>query len=291
MRRTAPPLAQVQPITRCLAEMQTSIVSAGIRAFDGWLDRFIIYTLLARVNGLVSAPVEASISIHAAAESLGKPYESVRRHVHVMIEQGLIARQGRGLRVRRSKLAHGTLADLLRLTHDSFVRFIEDLASTGETLPLRRHGVPYHFTTGARAAVDILLAITQTNRGTHDGWIDLVLFSTVVAANCRPDPIDDEPDVAQMPVSAAAITRALAFSPTTTARRLSAMVRSSQLIRAGSGYRVNPAWLSHPDARAVTAHSLENVRRLLNTVAAQGFPFDDPASAYLDERPPWTPIG
>jgi hypothetical protein len=63
------------------------------------------------------------------------------------------------------------------------------------------------------------------------------------------------------------------------------MARSGQLRRVADGYLVNGAWLAQPGAQAVTRHSLTNVRRLLGTLAAHGFPFDDPASAYLDGRP------
>ena len=65
------------------------------------------------------------------------------------------------------------------------MRFVEDLGAAGEALPSPRNGTRYEMATGVRAAIDIMLAVLQTNRDNHADWLDLILFSAVVAANCR----------------------------------------------------------------------------------------------------------
>jgi hypothetical protein len=153
-------------------------------------------------------------------------------------------------------------------------------------MPAARTDLEYDFSAGVRAAADVMLAVTDTNREKHAGWLDLVLFSTVVAANCRDaGRFDGAPAAATRPVAAAAVARCIGLGQATVHRHCSAMARSGQLRRVADGYLVNGAWLAQPGAQAVTRHSLTNVRRLLGTLAAHGFPFDDPASAYLDGRP------
>lgn len=286
------PIAQVRSVTRLLAELQTSLLAIGVRAFGGRIDRFIIYTLAARVTGLSDAEAAAMVptSAHALAASLGRPYETIRRHVNALIDDGLCVRHGNRIHVTPEGLRRPRIAHLVRWAHDCFVRFVEDLSAAGEVLPPSRSGTPYEMAHGVRTGVDIMLAILQTNREKHAGWLDLILFSTVVAANCRRHPIDATLSFADRPIRALAVSRTIGVTPVTTNRHLSAMTETGQLVRGAGGFRVNSLWLSHPAAQAVTDASLQNVRRLLGALAAQGFPFDDPARAYLSGRPPLTPI-
>jgi hypothetical protein len=286
------PAAQVRQVTRLLAELQTSLIATGVRAFGGRIDRFIIYTLAARVTGLSDAEAAAMVptSAHALAASLGRPYETIRRHVNALIADGLCARHGNRIHVTPEGLRRPRIAQLVRWAHDCFVRFVEDLAATGETLPPRRNAARYEMITGVQAAIDIMLAVLQTNREKHAGWLDLILFSTVVAANCRGRPLDGTHSAADQPVPALAVARTIGVTPVTASRHLSAMIESGQLVRGRGGFRVNGLWLAHPAAQAVSDASLQNIRRLLGGLAAQGFPFDDPGRAYLAARPPLTPI-
>ena len=285
-------VAQVRAVTRLLAELQTSLIGTGVRVFGGRIDRFIIYTLAARVTGLSDAAAAAMVptSAHGLAASLDRPYETIRRHVNALIEDGLCVRHGNRIHVTPEGLRRPRIAHLTRWAHDCFVRFVEDLSAAGEALPPPRCGTPYEMANGVRTAVDIMLAVLQTNRGKHAGWLDLILFSTLVAANCRHHPIDAAHSPADRPVRALTVSRTIGVTPMTTNRHLSAMIGTGQLVRGPGGFRVNSLWLSHPAAQAVTDASLQNVRRLLGALAAQGFPFDDPASAYLGARPPFTAI-
>lgn len=285
-------VAQIRPATRLLAELQTSLLATGVRVFGGRIDRFIIYTLAARVTGLSDAEAEAMVptSAHALAASLGRPYETIRRHVNALIADGLCVRHGNRIHVTPEGLRRPRVAQLVRWTHDCFVRFVDDLAATGEAMPPPRPGVDYGMANGVRAAVDIMLAVIQTNREKHAGWVDLILFSTVVAANCRGHPLGAAPSPASRPVPALAVARTIGVTPATASRHLSAMTETGQLVRGRGGFRVNGLWLAHPAAQAVSDASLQNIRRLLRGLAAQGFPFNDPARAYLAARPPLTPI-
>lgn len=286
------PIARVRAATRHLAELQTSLLAHGVRVFGGRIDRFIIYTLAARVTGLSDTDAAAMVptSAHALAASLGRPYETIRRHVNALIEDGLCARHGNRIHVTPEGLRRPRVAHLLRWAHDCFVRFVEDLAAAGEPLPASRGGTQYEMANGVRTAVDIMLAVLQTNRERHDGWLDLILFSTVVAANCRNHRVSDPHSHADNPVPSRTVARMIGVTPVTAHRHLSAMLATGQLVRGRGGFRVNGAWLAHPAAQEVSDASLQNIRRLLGGLAAQGFPFDEPARAYLAARPPFTPI-
>lgn len=286
------PIAEVRAATRHLAELQTSLLAHGVRVFGGRIDRFIIYTLAARVTGLSDSEAAAMVptSAHALAASLGRPYETIRRHVNALIDDGLCVRHGNRVHVTAEGLRRPRIAHLLRWSHDCFVRFVESLAAAGEALPPPRNGTPYEMANGVRTAVDIMLAVLQTNREKHAGWLDLVLFSTVIAANCRNHRVGDPIVRANRLVPSRTVARMIGVTPVTAHRHLLAMTGTGQLVRSRGGFRVNGVWFAHPTSQAVSDASLQNIRRLLGGLAAQGFPFDEPARAYLAARPPFTPI-
>ena len=296
-----PPIRQV---TRLLAEMQTNIAREGIRYFDGNLDRFTIFTLIVRESALwpiadgdTATDPPRPISSHSLAQSLGRAFETVRRHVNAMIDAGLCERTAQGITARADGLLQPEAARLLTIAHDSFVRMIEDLKGFGFPLPPKRSSAAYDPPTGIRAAADIMLAVIDTNMVLHREWLNLVLFSTVLCANARP--VTQDPGHARAfcnagaripadliaPIRASTVARTMGLSRATVQRRLDTMVARGMLGRAPGGVAVSEDWLADPRAIEVSTASYNNIRRILARVAAAGFPFDDPASAYLESRP------
>ncbi|MEI9851788.1 MAG: hypothetical protein WDN24_14225 [Sphingomonas sp.] len=146
-----------------------------MRALEGDLDRFVIFTpdrppVAARRRGDLGPSL---------ANSLSRPYETVRRHIAALIALGLCERTAQGVVPMPAALASRSVAETLAVTHDSFVRFVEDLRRLGVPLPRQRAGGGYAPETGVQAVADVMLAVTDTNRARHRDWTDLVVFSTI----------------------------------------------------------------------------------------------------------------
>ena len=70
----------VGKVTFLLAEMQTRINAAGLRSFDGDVDRFAIFSLIVR-ESLRRNPRGKAISTHSLAISLSRSFGSRGRGV------------------------------------------------------------------------------------------------------------------------------------------------------------------------------------------------------------------
>lgn len=296
----------IRLITRCLAEMQTSIVAAGIRAFDGDLDRFVIYTLIVRQGALEwesSGAPAGAISANSLAASLSRPFETVRRHVLALIEAGLCRRVTAGVILTEGVLDREDMRELMVVAHDSLVRLIEDMARFGVELPEpRAAATPYDPAAGLQAAADMMLAVIDSNMQAHREWLNLVIFSTILCANARgyaDDPVlalryadhtQVPPDSIRRPVRASVVARTLGLPDSTLRRHVTALLQYGSARRVRGGLLIDKQWLNTPAAVAISLASYRNIRRILNGLQSRGFPFDDPASAYVRGRPAPAPF-
>ncbi len=290
-----------------VAELETTMVAAGVRALDGDLDRAIIFMVVARASEMLSPHGAGhasrdgrgakAISINALAASLGRPFETMRRHIHALCAAGLCERGPAGVTVPEAVHGRPEIVALFRGNHDALVRMIEDMRGFGIALPETRGHIGYDWHTGLAAAHDVLLTGIEFHAHRFPSWIDLVLANAIRCANARPLAQSRDlalayaefgtalPDGLCQPVSTGSVARALGLPPSTAHRRVAAMIESGILVRRARGVVLAEQALSDPDRIDESRTSMLHVRQILIRLAAGGFRFDDPAANYCDRRP------
>jgi IclR helix-turn-helix domain len=301
------PFTQGRLVVRLIAEMQTSMIAAGIQALDGDLDRAIIFMVVARASEMRPPPAPGgsadrrpakAISINALAASLARPFETMRRHIHALCACGLCMRTSSGVMVAPDVHARAEIAELFRSHHDALVRFAEDMAGFGVVLPETRGHLGYEWAAGLAAAHDVLLTGIEFHAHRFQSWTDMVLVNAIMCANARPFTYDPEaarlysdfsrlpPATLRQPVSTGAVARALGLPPSTTHRRVAAMVESGVLTRRSRGVMLADSTLTDPARVEDSRTGMVHTRQILIRLAAAGFRFNDPSSCYLAGRPP-----
>jgi hypothetical protein len=290
----------IRLMTRLLSELQTSILAHAIRLFEGDLDRVTIFAVILRATYSLDPDDQRpapSISAHSLAMSLSRPYETVRRHVHALVDAGWCTRGPDGVHASPAELESPEIVAFLTLMHDAAVRFVADLAHCGVPMPEVGAARPYHHVAGVQAAIDMMLAVVDSNRRVHADWLELVVFSTIYCANSRllnadralarthadgrtPPPPDLRP-----PVRTSAVARALGLPEATVRRRVASLCQDGRVERLGKKLVVSETWLNRPESIATSTQSFAIVRLLLARLGANGFPLDDPSRAYLARRP------
>ena len=277
--------APIRATTRALAAMQTAINAVGLALFDGDLDRFGIFALIfsqTHPDALNGRP----IAVNSLAMSVGRPFETVRRHVNALIGRGLCERVGKGISLAP---AATTMPDVIAASdaaHHAFVRFVEELTAQALVPPLPKPVHAYHPIVGVDAAVNVLFAAVESNRLLHHDWTSLSVFSGVLLANAQRHealaPLGGVPLSPAHAVRASVVARTLNLPETTVRRRVAILTApGGPLIRCPRGLLVSSAWLADPAAEETSAATYTAIRRILARAAANGFPFHDPASAYL----------
>lgn len=293
----APPILPVRRLTRLLADLQTTIVGGGLRCFGGDVERFAIFSLIVSAS-LSGTDRGGAISVHSAALSLNRPFETVRRHAYALVDGGYCVRSKAGLTVATAAWTRPDIAALLGLTHDAFVRFVDDCALfRALDLPPAAAGRQFTAIDGVQAAVALMLGTADSNRAVHRDAVDLVLFSTILHANALRYEEDgsicmrvEAAPAAFGPTHAvrlSAIARTLNMPETTVRRRLADITGPDRaVLRTPQGLVVSAGWMNTPQAVEVSEQSYSAIRRILARATSAGFPFDAPASAYLAGRPP-----
>lgn len=284
---------------RALGEFLTHVCAAVLKRFEGELDIGFLFVALLRQADLGGAGAPIPISINALSRSLARPFETVRRLSNRLCDLGLAERNDQGIfiphHVGGNPLAQAIRADI----YDNFVRLIVDQARLGYPLPAAQERA-INEAAVERGALDLVLLSFEFGippQSKRD-WQRPLLYLAVMTANARPftfDPVlalryaditTPPPDSHRSPVSTGALARSMGMPYTTVRRHLEALVEAGQLVRAATGgYLVNMAWMQSAASAAAGIGMVVQLDRVLRQVAAAGFPFDDPASAYRRGAP------
>lgn len=264
------------------------VLSFAVSAFAAALDSFgnlnsaVLFAATARACGPFDpAPGgKRPVSINALAASLGRPFETTRRHANALIDDGLIARSSAGLSVTPEAMAEPRVAQLTDRCHDAMVRLIEELHDGGYALPSTTPGTRYDDRAGVGIALDLMLAAFESHGRREENFTRLALLLAVERAERKA--VAEASGKAAIPVIRTSTAAHMLNLPYATAsRNIDALVEAGLLTRAGTGLRSVES-----DGAAEARAALANrARQLVGRLAQIGFPIDRPAIAYIHGSP------
>lgn len=273
------------------------IAIAALPLFDGRFDRALIYILLRRrtLDGALPTPVLA------ISESLGIPFETTRRHVTALADDGL-CRRTRGGIIATPVAPESTAASFADLSHDVFVRFLIHLRAIGGLPPYPLSTRSYDRCAGQQVCADLVLSLMHTSAVLFRDRLDLILHATVLAANTSRINADVElsrlyavhadmpPSRLLRPIRVRRISQLLGLSEATVRRRLQPRFGETFHNTSG-GLLIDEAWIGSVPTMDAVDRSAGDVRRALGALASHGFPFHDIPSAYRRGPPPTIAFG
>jgi hypothetical protein len=268
----------------------------GLRYFNGNIDRFLVFCLLLRTS--LSQPERSgTISVHSAAMSLGRPFETVRRHICALLESRICERTRSGVTLSEAFWARADNWRQLRYAHDCFVRLIADAVAQG-AIPVAPTAVSntdrLASTDGICAAIDLFLALVESNRVLCAEPLDLAIFSVVLHANYQSlkaeHALGGFGAAAQLlprhGIRVAQIARALSTPDTTVRRRIAPLSTEGGFYRRTTGGMiVSPDCLRQCQPGESNSAKHGSIRLIIQRAVAAGLSLRDPARSYCDGRP------
>lgn len=299
-------------IVRLLAETQLGAISGTIATLGEILgrppciDRAIFLLMVLRREpsfqpGGAAGDPSAGISVNAISSALGRPFETVRRHVNTLIDQGLLQRGQRGVTMAPGVIDDPRLQALLRQMHDGVVAFAEDLRRFEIPLPAARGDRAYDPAATMAAAIDFALSPFELLSTSYRNPLELAIVNVTITVGARGyafDPVVSRrfaevdtvpPEDLRLPIAVTALAAGLHVSYATARREVELQVKLGRLKRVPGGVIATDAYLSGAVIANGSQHAAMRAAMVLRRLVPAGFRFDDPARCYLEGRPPLAP--
>lgn len=290
------PIGPVPPLARLLAEFHTSMNMVGLRYFDGNMDRFVVFCLLLRTS-LSHPEHDGRISVHSAAMSLGRPFETVRRHICALLDRGVCERNAVGVGLSRPYWERPQNWRQMRYAQDCFIRLVADGVAAGMipvTSPVDVETRKFSLSDGVCAAVDLFLALADANQHLCAEPIDLAIFSAILHSNQQAYEADRAAGIgsdALLPrhaVRVAQVARALSIPDTTVRRRVAPRSGEGGLyVRTSAGLLIaTDRFCTHDSCGQAGTARHGSIRLIIQRAVAAGLSLHRPSQHYCEGRPP-----
>lgn len=304
---TRSPTAPARLIGRLAAEMVLHAIVATRRAFPAAFDNGSTYgrvalflTLMRYAEPAFGKPTTneqpRALSISSLAGSIRTPFETARRHVAVLVDQGLAERDRLGVRLAQDLNDDPRYHALLNDLHDLMVAQIDDLFVFSIPLPLPRPATIYRPAETLFTLLDTSLALLERNLGIYGSGMRAIVANAIIAANIRDVTYDPTlalryaridtvpPDALRRPVRTSALARGLHLPYSTVAREVRQMQDIGFVVRQTGGLVVPSAQLKQTVMSDNNRTALIRAIQIVQRLKLGGFPFDQPSQAYLRAR-------
>ena len=228
------------------------------------------------------------ISVSAIAASLDQPFETARRHVNALIDDGLCERRGPRVVVRRDMFDRPAVRQLLQDQHDILLRFIANVAAAGIALPVAHERDGDNPLATVAAAIDLSLAACEYGAPLFESWLQMRVLNAVFAGNTRQITANADlsryfafeaptpPNALLIPVTPAEVARVLDLSVATARRHVRAAIDAGLLERRRSGVVYTEKMLALGGEGVLARAASQRALRTLERLAIEGHRFDEP---------------
>ncbi len=228
------------------------------------------------------------MSVNSIAASLTRPFETIRRHVQWLGEEGFVRRLPEGVALASAGPRRDMLTDYVRGRHDSFLRFIADLVSAEDMLPgpLPSEARPVPPIRVLTAALDLDLVPFEANRALLANLEQTTVYSAIAMAGTQAvqaDPIlsaryrfHRTPDELRQPVSLRFVAERFNMAYATVWRHAHKLMADGLVTRMGNrGWAVCMNDLHQEELYRASEDYFRYLRHVLRKLIAEGFdPYD-----------------
>ncbi len=269
-------------------EFAATAMSQALEAF-GSLNSALLFTATARTSGPFGQQNvrKRPVSVNALAASLGRPFETTRRHANALIEQGILVRAPGGLSVPIQAISDPRVARMVDNCHDALVRLVEHARAGNQALPPARGELSYDPRAGIGIALDLLLAAIECHSKREDHFTRLALLLAIEWAHQHYSSASSGNGPSQaIRISTAARIVGLPYA--TASRNIEALLARGLLRRVPDGLVPVEETPLAAECRTALAN---RARQLIGRLAQTGFPMHQPASAYIRRQSAQSVIG
>ena len=273
-------------ITWRMVEFQMDSLKLALRVFPADLDRAIIFFLVARMScsewiagEAIQRPAAPRVfSINALAASLSRPFETVRRHVHGMIDAGICAKHNEGFALFPTPERNVDIILYYRDTANLILRLAGRLAEQGVPIPATESVAENEVEQLVNAALDICLVALENND--HGHWFELALHGALIYENGRD--IMGTPELAReygnlvltdeqrRPVRIRVLSDDYGIPYATVRRHVDQMLSAGMLRKKRGGFILNTQWTGVDEKIAQSDQTVMYLLKQFRALAAQG---------------------
>ncbi len=271
-------------ITRFLCEAQLACAVDVLRGFKGNYCRGATFLLVWR-HGLnrIHSPAK-NISINAIAASLDLPYETVRRHMHKLVEAGLCLMDRNGARLNPSARTKAFIAERTESRLAAFRQMLADLARFDVAFPEGLLTENLSADAVAATLIDLELCSMEFHRPGTRTAMELCIIVAFLTANIREVTYSDElaecfgrwdtpvPTLLRKPISINRVSAILGVPYATLWRHVQKMIATGHLTEHRDGYIVATEWIARPETIEASRKVISYFRRSLFDLAATAPP-------------------
>jgi hypothetical protein len=248
-------------------------------------------------SGSGTAPPRGGISINAIATSLRRPFETVRRHVNLMLNRGVLMHSAHGVAVADGVRGDVAMHRLRQQMHDNLVLLIETLADFAVALPASRAGAVYDQDATISASIDFFLSSIEFLGPHYSSWLDLLVVNLVMAASVRHLTFDSilarrfaaadttPPARFRHFVNIVPLAESFGMSGSTMRRHLADAIATGKLEGRPQRARARDDFLRGEIVNAGGTAQAARATQTLNRLAVAGFDFAAPGRHYIAGRP------